>query len=510
MRTTNILELALQYLKGVGPRRAADLKRAGLLTVEDLLYRFPMRYEDRGHLQTIAELRAGEMASIAGEILNCGVRTTRRPGFKIFEMLVSDATGVIRATWFNQPYLRDVLQPHQRVFLFGKVEARGRGVQLTNPQYEIQVHREGEADDDEEDTIHTGRIVPIYERTGSVSPKLQRRIVHAALRRLPADLPDIIPREVRERLALPAARDALAQVHFPDAGTSVTVLNQFRAVAQVRMIFEEFFLFQLGLILRRRQLDAERKPIVLRVDDRIRRSALAVLPFRLTDGQKAAHCRKSLPTCNVRDPMNRLLQGDVGAGKTIVATAGRVWWPWRTGCRWRSWRQRRSLRISICSTCGACWSPHGFEWSACRARCRPSRRRGVMGEVASGDAHLVVGTHALVQDRVAFHALGLVIIDEQHRFGVLQRATLRSKGLRAGCTRHDGHTDSEDTGADDLRRPGCLDDQGVAARPTTRPDGCQAGIPPRRDVSIRHAAAGRGASSLHRVPAGGGIVERSI
>src|SRR4051794_14120172 len=189
------LDSELQYLKGVGPRRAADLQRAGLKTIEDLLYRFPIRYEDRGHFQTIASLRPGVSASIVGEVVSSGVRPTRRPRFRIFELLVRDRTGSIRAIWFNQPFLADVFHPHQRVILFGKLELTPHGLQLQNPQYEV-LRAEGAGDEAtpgdpvEDDTLHTGRIVPVYEKTGTLTAKMQRVLVHDAIAQLPAVLPD--------------------------------------------------------------------------------------------------------------------------------------------------------------------------------------------------------------------------------------------------------------------------------------------------------------------------------
>jgi ATP-dependent DNA helicase RecG len=182
------LETPLQFLKGVGPRRAADLANAGLATIEDLLYRFPIRYEDRSRLQPIASLKPGQHASIAGRVLSCGIRSTRRPGFKIFEALVSDPSGALRLTWLNQPYLRDVFAAGQHVVVYGAVEMKGGGgLQITNPQYEI-------LDDEEGETLHTGRIVPVYEKIGSVTPKIQRRLVYDALQKLPAICPTICPR----------------------------------------------------------------------------------------------------------------------------------------------------------------------------------------------------------------------------------------------------------------------------------------------------------------------------
>ena len=429
---SDILQMSLQFLKGVGPRRAADLQHVGLTTVEDLLYRLPVRYEDRGHLQPISGLRAGDTTSVAGEVLSCHLRSTRRPGFQIFEMLVRDATGVTRAIWLNQPFLRDVFQAHQQVVLFGKIEQRGSGgLQLTNPQYEILTRtadsHAAEPDDEEIETIHTGRIVPIYERAGAVTPKMQRRLVYGGLQRLPAALDDPLPGELRQRLHLPDRRSALVQTHFPDNGTPIDLLNRCRSPAQVRLIFEEFFLFQLGLALRRRRSGAERKPRPLRVNDRIRQAALRVLPFKLTDDQKQV-LKEIVNNMQRPQPMNRLLQGDVGAGKTIVALLAALV------------AMENDLQVAFMAPTEILADQHFLYIRRLLERSRfravlltgampPTVRREVRAELASGAAHLAVGTHALVQDPVTFRALGLAIVDEQHRFGVLQRATLRAKGL---------------------------------------------------------------------------------
>src|SRR5262249_12108538 len=226
----SLLATPLQFLKGVGPRRGADLERAGLVTVEDLLYRFPIRYEDRSRLQPIASLKPGRPASIIGRILSCGVRSTRRPGFKIFEALIGDASGALRATWLNQPFLRDVFKTGQTVVFYGPVEMRGYGgLQLTNPQYEI-------LDDEDVETIRTGRIVPVYEKTGAVTPKMQRRLVFDALQRLPADLPEHLPDAVRGRLGLPTRYASLFATHFPPEDARLDDLNRFATPAQQRLI----------------------------------------------------------------------------------------------------------------------------------------------------------------------------------------------------------------------------------------------------------------------------------
>jgi ATP-dependent DNA helicase RecG len=418
--TDEVLATPLQVLKGVGPRRGADLEHAGLVTIEDLLYRFPLRYEDRSHLQPIVSLRPGRTVSIAGRVLSCGLRSTRRPGFKIFEALVSDDSGSLRVTWLNQPFLRDVFARGQHVVLYGPIEMRGHGIQLTNPQYEI-------LDDAEEETIHTGRIVPVYERTGSVTPKLQRRLVFEALQCLPVNLPDHLPDAIRVRLDLPTRKAALLASHFPPADASVDALNRFATPAQRRLIFEEAFLFQIGVMARRRSASAERKPVTITVDDRIRESARRVLPFKLTAGQKQA-LKEIVDDLQRPFPMNRLLQGDVGAGKTIVALLAALV-AMENGLQVAFMAPTEILAAQHFLNISRLLQASRFRVALLTGATGSARRRQELAEVEAGTVHLVVGTHALVQNDVRFAQLGLVVIDEQHRFGVLQRATLRSKGL---------------------------------------------------------------------------------
>jgi len=415
------LATPLQFLKGVGPRRAADLERVGLVTLEDLLTRFPIRYEDRSRLQTITSLKPAQTASVAGRLLSCGLRSTRRPGFKIFDAVVDDGTGSIRISWLNQPFLRDVFSPGQQVVLFGTVEMRGSGgLQFTNPQYEI-------LDDEDGETIHTGRIVPVYEKAGSVTPKMQRRLVHDALQRLPPDLPDLLPESVRGRLNLPSRYAALHATHFPPSDLSLEELNRFATPGQHRLIFEEAFLFQAGVAARRQALAAEHKTIVPRVDDRIRESARQVLPFRLTAGQKSA-LKEIVDDLQRPQPMNRLLQGDVGAGKTIVALLAALV-AMENGLRVVFMAPTEILAEQHFLNISRLLQPSRFRIALLTGSTTGAARRATLAEVQSGTVHLVVGTHALVEGDVVFRQLGLVVIDEQHRFGVLQRASLRTKAM---------------------------------------------------------------------------------
>jgi ATP-dependent DNA helicase RecG len=408
-------------LKGVGPRRAADLAHAGLLTIEDLLYRFPMRYEDRSRLQSITSLRPGQSSSLTGRILSCGLRSTRRPGFKIFDAVVDDGTASIRVSWLNQAFLKDVFAAGQHVVLFGPVEMRGSGgLQLTNPQYEI-------LDDEDVETIHTGRIVPVYERTGTVTPKMQRRLVHEALQKIPADLPDLLPDAVRLKFDMPSRYAALLASHFPPADAPLDQLNAFATPAQRRLIFEEAFLFHTGVAARRRTAAAERKLVVPIVDDRIRESARKVLPFRLTGGQRQS-LKEIVDDLQRPQPMNRLLQGDVGAGKTIVALLAALV-AMENGLQVAFMAPTEILAEQHFLNISRLLEPSRFRVTLLTGATTAAARREALAEVEAGSIHLVLGTHALVEGDVRFKQLGLVVIDEQHRFGVLQRASLRTKGL---------------------------------------------------------------------------------
>ena len=419
-RPDEVLQTPLQFLRGVGPRKAADFQRAGLHTLEDLLYRFPLRYEDRSRLQAIASLREGQTSSISGELVQSGLRATRRPGFRIFEALVRDSSGAVRAAWFNSSYLKDQLRPRQRLVLHGTLERSPFGLQFTNPDFEL-------IDEDETDALHIGRIVPVYERARSITPKMQRRLVHEALLKLPETLDEPLPESVRTRLSLPDRLTALRQVHFPDAETPIDQLNAFKTPAQQRLVFEEFFRFQVGLLLRRRESDAERKVYQTTVDDRIRESLRAVLPFHLTGGQRQA--LKDIGDDMQRPhPMNRLLQGDVGAGKTIVAVLAAVL-AMENGQQVAFMAPTEILAEQHFATLSRLLAATRFRVGLLTGNRGASERRSLAKAVTAGELHLVVGTHALVQRSVRFATLGLVIIDEQHRFGVLQRAELREKGL---------------------------------------------------------------------------------
>jgi ATP-dependent DNA helicase RecG len=298
------------------------------------------------------------------------------------------------------------------------------GLQLVNPHYELL---DADEDVDPSTGLHTGRIVPIYERIGTLTPRVQRSLVAQALARLPVDLEDPLPADVRDARGWPATAAALASVHFPPEEADLEALNACRSPAQTRLVFEELFLFQLGLALRRRDLTEERKPFVVRVDDRIREAARAVLPFRLTAGQRSA-VREIVADMQRPFPMNRLLQGDVGAGKTVVAVmAALVAMENRFQVAFMA--PTELLAEQHLHTLRRLLAPTRYHVALLTGRTTPAERRTLRRGIEHGIVPLVVGTHALVEEAVRFRSLGLIVIDEQHRFGVVQRAELRRKGF---------------------------------------------------------------------------------
>jgi ATP-dependent DNA helicase RecG len=414
------LDTPLLALKGVGPKRAADLAQAGLHTVGDLLARFPLRYEDRSRFREIAGVAAGESVTLAGTVVSCGMRLTRRAGFKLYEAVVRDATGTIKAVWMNQPFMANVVTRGAEVILYGTAERRDTGpLQITNPQYELPGRRE-------RDAIHTGRIVPVYERAGCATCRVQRALVHDVLLQLAEDAPDPLPGWLLADLGLPGWGRAVAEAHFPGDGTPIDALNAFRTPAQVRLILEEFLLFQAGLALKRRASVAERKPVVPVVDDRVRAAARAVLPFTLTGAQRDA-LAAIVGDMTRPAPMQRLLQGDVGAGKTIVALIAAVV-AMENGLQVAFMAPTEILAEQHFLTVRERLAAGAYEVELLTGSTGGAARRRVVDGLASGRTRFVVGTHALVQEGVAFARLGLVVVDEQHRFGVLQRAVLRAKG----------------------------------------------------------------------------------
>ena len=410
-------------MKGIGPRRAELLAESGLHTVEDLLLHLPFRYEDRSAFLPIASLAAGVRATVRGRVVTSVLRRTRRRGFSIFEAVVEDASGSIRVVFFNQPYLRTLFARGREVILYGEAapSRMGRhGLAIQAPQFEVVVPGEEEA-------IHTGRMVPIYPRLPELSTRSIRRLVHDLLKRLPPELPDPLAARVAEGRGFPSRRVALAQSHFPPPEADPLDLARWRTPAQRRLIFEEFFFLQLGFALARAESDAAGRPgKTLAVDDALRDRLRAVLPFSLTSAQRRGLQEIARDLLSPH-PMHRLLQGDVGCGKTMVALLAALLVA-ENGLQAAFMAPTEILADQHHRTFTRLLEGRRLPVGLLTASVQGAARRQMLAGLRSGAVPLVVGTHALAEDEVAFHNLRLVVIDEQHRFGVQQRARLRAKG----------------------------------------------------------------------------------
>ena len=432
-----MLELAtpVQYVKGVGPRIGEILAAKGIYTVGDLLHYLPFRYEDRLNPRGIAELRPGEMATVIGEVRNSGLFRTRR--MPIFQLTVGQGRSRLRCLWFNATYLQDKFKPGQMIALYGKVEEdqHSRELQIMQPQFEIL----GDASDGSEngaekkaaESLEIGRIVPIYESAGQgrLSPRWFRRAIRTALDNLTPDLPEPIPAAVRAHLGLISPRAALWNVHWPEPGESFQDLQSCRTPAHIRMIFDELFFVELGLELKRRDQKAQ-TGIAFRLDDRVRAAIKKILPFHPTTAQKRV-LKEIAADMEKPYPMRRLLQGDVGSGKTIVGFEATIiaiengyqvalMAPTEILAQQHYFSARRILENA------------GYRIVLLTGSLEADRKREIRRHIAQGNAQLVIGTHALLEENVEFANPGLVIVDEQHRFGVMQRLKLMKKSGDGG------------------------------------------------------------------------------
>jgi ATP-dependent DNA helicase RecG len=425
-----MLELStpVQYIKGVGPRIAEILAPKGIHTVGDLLHYLPFRYEDRLNPRGISELRAGEMATVIAEVRNSGLFRTRR--MPIFQLTVGQGRARLRCLWFNATYLQDKFQPGQMIALYGKVEQdqRSRELQIVQPQFEML----GDASDSSEngaekkaaESLEVGRIVPIYEATGRLTPRWFRRIIYAALDSLAPELPEAIPAVVRSRLGLISPWAALWNVHWPEPGESLQDLQASRTPAHIRLIFDELFFVELGLELKRRQQKAQ-TGIAFRLDERARAAIKKILPFHPTTAQKRV-LKEIAADMEKPYPMRRLLQGDVGSGKTIVGFEAAII-AIENGCQVALMAPTEILAQQHYFSARRILEDAGYRIVLLTGSLEADRKREIRRHIAQGNAQLVIGTHALLEEKVEFAKLGLVIVDEQHRFGVMQRLKLMKK-----------------------------------------------------------------------------------
>ncbi|MGC8549333.1 MAG: ATP-dependent DNA helicase RecG [Acidobacteriaceae bacterium] len=426
-----MLELGteIQFVKGVGPRIAAQLQAKGIRVVEDLLLHLPFRYEDRENPRALIDLQPGEMASVIAEVRGTVLLKTR--SMPIFEMTVGQGTTSMKCMWFHGTYLKDRFQAGQTVALFGKVEPSRstKNFKMIQPQFEVL--REG-LEDAEDGLMEVGRITPVYESLGGsqLSSRWIRRVIFHVLKELEGRVPETLPRVLVERLELPSREEALRLVHFPASGTSMSALQGSATPAHRRLIFEELFYLELGLELKRRKFQ-ERLGMGFVADERVRGALREILPFHPTRAQKRA-LGEIVGDMREARPMRRLLQGDVGSGKTIVALQAMVI------AIENGYQAALMAPTEILATQHYLAARRLLEKSKKRYRVLlltgsldEDTKRANRGKIYRGEADLVIGTHALIEEKVEFQKLGLVVVDEQHRFGVMQRFRLMKKPNQA-------------------------------------------------------------------------------
>ena len=421
------VESGVQFLKGVGPVRAELLASRGIRTVEDLLYYTPFRYEDRTRLLRIRDLVPGQTATIFARVLTCGALRTRR-GVYIYDLAASDSTGMLRCKWFNAVYLEKnrVFHSGQQVFFHGKVDRDRYGtgtLEIIQPQFEILAEDGAEGGD----SLEIGRVVPIYEAIASLGPRVLRRLTWAALEGLENQIPDRLPPAVVQKNRLLDRATAVHQTHFPSAGQELDRLCAFRTPAQLRLIFEEFFNVGAGLALKRSKAKAA-VGVEFQVKESARQAIRKILPFHPTSAQKRVLKEIVDDMCSAC-PMNRLLQGDVGSGKTIVAIQAAIL-AIENGYQVALMAPTEILATQHYLYIQQLFRPLDYRVELLISARKPAEKAEIKRDIATGGVHLVIGTHALIEGDVRFGRLGLVVVDEQHRFGVLQRFELIRKGYQ--------------------------------------------------------------------------------
>ena len=413
------------YVKGVGPRVAEMLAAKGIQTAEDLLYHLPFRYEDRQNPRSLDELQEGEMASVIGEVRGSTLLRTRKA--PIFEMTVGQGRKALKCIWFNGGYLSGKFHAGQTIAVYGKVEPSrsSSNFKMIQPQFELLPD---EGDDAETRLLEVGRITPVYESLGGarLASRWQRRTIFNLLESVRGAVPECLPRAMLARLDLPDREASLREVHFPPEGTPFAQLQGWTTPAHRRLIFEELFFLELGLELKRRRM-RERAGVAFATTDKVREAIREVLHFHPTKAQKRA-LGEIVGDMRQPSPMRRLLQGDVGSGKTLVAFQAML------VAIENGYQAALMAPTEILATQHFLAARKLLEKSSRRYRIvlltgslDEDRKRRTRGEINRGEAQLVIGTHALIEEKVEFDRLGLVVVDEQHRFGVLQRFKLMKK-----------------------------------------------------------------------------------
>ena len=415
----------VKFVRGVGPHVSEMLAAKGIRTVEDLLYHLPFRYEDRQNPRSLDELKPGETASVIAEVRGAILLRTRR--MPLFELTVGQGRHALKCLWFHGQYLDGKFHAGQTVALYGKLEPSrsSSNLKMIQPQFEILPDA---SDDAETRLLEVGRITPVYESLGGarLASRWQRKVIFNLLENLRANVPECLPAPMLARLDLPDRETALREVHFPPEGTSPRQLQSAATPAHRRLIFEELFFLELGLELKRRRM-RERSGIAIETNDKVREAIREVLPFHPTAAQKRT-LGEIVTDMRTPTPMRRLLQGDVGSGKTIVAFQAML------VAIENGYQAALMAPTEILATQHFLAARKLLERSSRKYRLvlltgslDDDRKRYNRGLINRGEAQLVIGTHALIEEKVEFDRLGLVVVDEQHRFGVMQRFKLMKK-----------------------------------------------------------------------------------
>lgn len=408
------LQIPVRYLKGVGPKRSALLSELGVENIYDLLYYLPSRYEDRSSFTPIQELKTGAKQAIKGVILTAVNRTTKSGG-RVFQAALTDHTGIIHASWFNQPYLKDQLLPGLEVVLYGKVERYDK-LQIIQPEYELV--KEGETD-----SINMGRIIPIYRLTEDIRQKYIRTLTHEAVSEYLKSMPEAMPTYIVASEHLVDIKFAISNIHFPSSFENLEK-------AYRRIVFDEFFTLQLALALKKRIARSPAGAGLTRyVAGELVSSFKKSLPFELTMAQRKAadDIERDMSSGRV---MNRLLEGDVGSGKTVVAAYALVL-TIGSGFQAAIMAPTEVLARQHFIVLSEMLMPLGISVALVVGGISEDEKNKIYSDISSGETDIVVGTHAILEKGVQFKNLGLAIVDEQHKFGVTQKAALKSKGRAA-------------------------------------------------------------------------------
>jgi ATP-dependent DNA helicase RecG len=411
--TYKTLDSPVQYVKGVGERLSRVLGKLGIFDVRDLLYHFPSRHEDRSHFARIGSLRGGEEVTISGEVIAAD-NVRPRPGLVLTKVAIDDGSGVATLTWFNQHYLKDkfLKMRSRQIVAFGTAQCGRWGIEFQSPEWE-------EFKEDE-DPLSAKRVVPVYPLTEGLFQGTVRKIVSNVLEGYLSFVNEVLPEDILDRLDLMDIKIALRNMHFPESMEALEA-------ARKRLVFEELYLLQLALALKKRESDTPGCGISFEIPDNLVETLHSALPFELTQAQQKV-IREITEDMSKPDCMNRLLQGDVGSGKTAVAMAA-ILVAVKNGYQAALMAPTEILATQHYLSISEKLAALGIKTDLLIGGMTAKEKREAQARITSGEAELAIGTHALIQESVDFPRLGLVIVDEQHRFGVLQRAAIREKGL---------------------------------------------------------------------------------